>query len=117
MVTEKMEVLYSKLAPIAPPGVQTSRVKQWIAFQVQAPKGIRNAVTIRSEGVSFFTEDTLLLDELSKQDLKWRKLFPDKGRSRLRYRFTNLTPDLLDKHMDDFRKLFEESVRLKLYYS
>jgi hypothetical protein len=95
----------------------TKQGENWIAFQVRSPKGIRNAVTVRREGVSFFTEDQLLLEELKSAGLDWYKILPDESKSKRRFRFTKLTPETVEKHSDDFRKLFAESVKLKLFYS
>ncbi len=117
MITPEMELLYTTLQTLAPAGVELSRTKNWIAFQVRSPKGIRNAVTVRREGVSFFTEDQLLLDELKSAGLDWYKILPDVSKSKRRFRFTKLTPENVEKHSEDFRKLFTESVRLKLFYS
>jgi len=115
MVTAKMEALYEKLLPMSPAGLQISHRKDWITFQTLASKRIRNAVTIKSEGVSFFTENSSLLNELEAEGVE-SKPIADEGKKHW-YRFTNLTPDLLDKYSIHFSKLFEESVRLVLHSS
>ena len=117
MITAEMEVLYNKLHLLKPVGVERSNAKNWIAFQVRTKRGKRNVVTIRREGVSFFTEDNALLDKLSALGAPSYKIIPDEGRSKLRYRFRDLKPEIIDTNADDFRKLFAESLKLKEFYS
>ena len=102
MITAEMEALYAKLLSMAPMSVHRNDAKDYVAFQLHAPKGKRNAVSIRREGVSFFTEDKFLLEKLTGLGIDYYKIAPDEGSSKRKYRFTKLTPEIIDAHSDDF---------------
>lgn len=112
MISQEMEDMYQLLLTIQPPGLQRNDAKNYIAFQSDVPARKRNVNGVFSRGVTFRTEDISLLERLKESGIEWEKVLPDTGRHKSTYLFRGLTRKNVQAHLDDFRKLFDDSNRL-----
>ncbi|RXH56247.1 hypothetical protein [Granulicella sibirica] len=109
MITPGMQAIYLKLKSVAPVAVSPGEAKDYLPFKA----GRLNIAGVYSDGTSFSTDDERLLDHLRSVGITFSKVPSDKPRDKFRYKFAELKPADVDAHLDSFKKLFEDSVRLK----
>ncbi len=109
MITPEMEAMYAKLSSLAGTAIVRNDADDYLALVVNR----RIVVSVLREWTSFSTEDEQLLERLKAGGIVWSKHPSSDPKYKHSHVFPGLTPEMVDEHSEDFRKLIEQSMELK----